>query len=234
MYILVCKRNLDIVFLIPTVSNTIEDVKQITNAMLLSFGIKKYDGVHVGIISCAEEGDVVLKLNKNYVRAEMQRILMSMRVKGSQAVLHKCLLEAANNMFDVRGGVRNAVDKYLVVFEDGGSSFYQPAVDNAISILKSQGVTVMGMAVGNNFAAVTKMRAISTPPQNVWLKRIRSREVRNAAFFARSVSEFLCKGKTRFCRNWCSSNFNSKITSLFLICAFLYCYQRECYQISQN
>ena len=185
---------MDIAFLIPTVSNTLQDVKVIVNAMLLTFGIKKYGGVHVGIITCAEQGDVMLKLNENYIRAEIQDILESLQIKGSQVVLDKCLREASSDMFDVKGGVRNSVDKYLIVFDDGSSLFVQPAVNNAISTLRSQGITVMGMAMGSNPAAETKMRTISHVPKSVWLKPARQREVQNAAFFARSVSEVLCKG----------------------------------------
>lgn len=193
-FFLVCKRNLDIAFLIPTVSNSLQDIKAIVNAMLLTFGIRKY-GVHVGLITCAEKGDVVLKLNENYMKTDVQSQLKTLRVTGRRAFLAKCLREASNSMFDVRGGVRNAVDKYLVVFDDGSSSFVQPAVDDAIATLKQQGVIVMGIAVGNNPTAETNMRSISHVPDSVWLKQTREREVRNAAFFARSVSEVLCNGE---------------------------------------
>ena len=186
---------MDIVFLIPTVSNSLQDVKAIVNAMLLTFGIKKYDGVHVGIVTCAEQGKIVLKLNENYMRGEIQGLLESLQMEGRQAVLDECLREASNNMFDVRGGVRNSVDKYMVVFDDGSSMFRQPAVNNAISSLKFKGITVMGMAVGSDPSAERKMRTISHVPKSVWLKQTREREVQNAAFFARSVSEVLCKGK---------------------------------------
>ena len=190
-----CKRNVDITFIIPTVSNTLQDVKAIVNAMLLTFGIRKYEGVHIGIITCAEQGDIVLKLNENYMRTEIQDVIKSLEIKGSQVRLDKCLKEASDNMFDVKGGVRNAVDKYLVVFDDGSSLFVQPAVNNEISTLRKQGITVMGIAVGNSPSATTKMRIVSHEPKTVWLKQVRRREIQNAASFARSVSEVLCKGK---------------------------------------
>ena len=186
---------MDIAFVIPTVSDTLQSVKAIVNAMLLTFGITKYEGVHVGIITCAEQGDILLRLNENYMRTEIQNILQSVKIEGRQVVLDKCLTRASNDMFDVRGGVRNAVDKYLVVFDDGSSSFIQPAVNNAISTLKKQGITVMGMAVGSDPAATTKMRTISHTPESVWSKQLREREVQNAAFFARSVSDVFCDGK---------------------------------------
>ncbi len=206
---------MDIVFLIPTVSNTLQDVKAIVNALLLTFGITKYNGVHVGIITCAEQGKIVLKLNENYMKAEIQNILQSLQVKGRQVILDKCLREASSNMFDVRGGVRNNVDKYFVVFDDGSSLFYQPAVNNAVLTLKNQGITVMGMAVGNSPSAEIKMRTISHVPKSVWLKQTRRREVQNAAFFARSVSEVLCKGKIHshnLCGNNSCKNTNIDIT----------------------
>lgn len=186
---------MDIAFVIPTVSDTLQSVKAIVNAMLLTFSITKYQGVHVGIIACAEQGDILLRLNEIYTRAEIQNILQSVKIEGRQLVLDKCLTEASNNMFDVRGGVRNGVDKYLVVFDDGSSSFIQPAVNNVISTLKKQGIKVMGMAVGSDSAATTKMRTISHAPQSVWSKQLRAREVQNAAFFARSVSDVFCDGK---------------------------------------
>ena len=195
----VCKRNVDIVFLIPTVSNALQDIKAIVNAMLLTFGIRKYEGVHVAIITCAEQGKIVLKLNENYMRAEIQNILKSLQMAGRTVILDECLREASNNMFDVRGGVRNGVDKYMVVFDDGSSLFRQPAINNSISTLKSQGITIMGMAVGSISAAQVKMRTISHVPKSVWLKQTRQREVQNAAFFARSVSEVLCKEKPGKC-----------------------------------
>lgn len=186
---------MDIAFLIPTTSNTLQDVKVIVNAMLLTFGMKKYGGVHIGIITCAEKGDVVLKLNERYIRTDVQDTLESLQRRGNRVVLDECLRHSSRAIFDVTGGVRNAVDKYLIVFDDGSSSFSQPAVNNALSILRRQGVIVIGMSVGSDSAAVTKMRTISHEPKSVWFKQIRAREVENAAFFARSVSEVLCKGK---------------------------------------
>ena len=195
LYFLVCRREVDIAFVIPTVSDTLQNVKTIVDAILVTFGIRKYEGVHVGIITCAEQGDILLRLNENYMRTEIQNILQSLQMEGRRVILDKCLTEASNNLFDVRGGVRNGVDKYLVVFDDGSSTFFQPAVNNAVSTLKTQGIIVMGMAVGNDPAATTKMRTISNVPKSAWLKLARRREVQNAAFFARSISEVLCKGK---------------------------------------
>ena len=129
---------MDIAFLIST-SNSLQDVKSILNAMILVLNIQRYDGTHVGVMTCERQGNILLKLNEKYLRNDILDTIQSLQPRNSRATLDKCLSEASRSMFDVKGGVRNAVDKYLIVFDDGNSLFKQTAVNDAISTLKNQG-----------------------------------------------------------------------------------------------
>lgn len=188
-------------FLIPTVNSIgekgFEDIKVIANALLSTFGIKKYGGVHVGIVTCAEVGNVIMKFDDSYYKSNIRRILKSLKLQGRRLVLEECLREASNNLFDVRGGVRTVADKYLIVIGDNSFSFSKQVVDKALLPLKNQGVKIKSMSLGTDPAAAARMRSISSEPKSIWFRQVQSEEVLNAGYFARSITEGLCKGKKR-------------------------------------
>lgn len=56
---------------------------------------------------------------------------------------------------------------------------------------------MIGIAIGNNRAATSSMRTISSPPKTFWFKTVGQREIDNAELFARSLSELICRGKSK-------------------------------------
>ena len=195
----VCRRNVDVAFLIPTAKHVgekgLKDIKLVINALLATFGIKKYGGVHVGFMTCAEVGEVVMNFDDHHNRKEIRNVLESMKATGRETKLDNCLKDASLNLFDVRGGVRNAVDKYLIVIGDGRGSFIQQSVRTHLLSLKNQGVKILSWARSSSRPTIARMKTISSNPKDIWFRLMQRREVDNAGFFGRSISEIICKGK---------------------------------------
>ena len=193
----VCRRDVDVAFLIPTAKHVgekgLKDIKLVINALLSTFGIKKYGGVHVGFMTCAEVGEVVMNFDDYHNRKEIRNVLEAMKLKamGKDTKLENCLKDASLNLFDVRGGVRNAVDKYLVVIGDGRASFIQQSVRTPLLSLKNQGVKVLSWARSSSQTAIARMKTISSDPKDIWFRQMQKREVENAGFFGRSISEII-------------------------------------------
>ena len=171
----------------------LEDVKNVITAILSTFRLQKRDGVHVGVLTCAKRGKVILKFDDTYSMPDIMNVLKSIKLKGRKFLLEQCLKEANDNLFDIRSGVRNHVGKYLFIFGKTISPLSRLA---AVHPLQNQGVKVIGMSLSNHPVHIKRMKSISSQPHSIWFKHIRRRELESTEYFARAISELICKGMT--------------------------------------
>ncbi|XP_065643580.1 uncharacterized protein LOC100214647 isoform X2 [Hydra vulgaris] len=189
----VCPRKVDVAFVLHL--NMDADDFDIAQFFLKS-AIDRFkistNGAHAALLTFGQETDIIFDFKSGQTsNDDLKSLIGNIKFIRGKGNLEDVLAKMCDAVFCVAGGTRDAVPKllYLIVGETASGDPIE--LENRIQTLRSRGVDVIVLAVGDNLNLPLLQSLTSTEPfseSRVWL----SREYIDTMQYLQDIADFAC------------------------------------------
>ena len=166
-------------------------MKYFVNQTIDSFDVGPLQ-VHVGLITYSSSAQTTLAINQLNSKEVLESFTSSLSQQGNSANVVSALDEAYGSTFTMYGGVRQSKPKVFVLIVPEGSVGGQQEVLQGAARLKSLGVRLLTVGVGQNIDQNLYALASTQPSSKFFYGVPDHKELIGKS---RAVADVLCKGK---------------------------------------
>ena len=166
-------------------------MKYFVNQTIDSFDVGPLK-VHVGLITYSSSAQTTLAINQLNSKEVLESLTSSLSQQGNSANVVSALDEAYGSTFTMYGGVRQSKPKVFVLIVPEGSVGGRQEVLQGAARLKSLGVRLLTVGVGQNIDQNLYALASTQPSSKFFYGVPDHKELIGKS---RDVADVLCKGK---------------------------------------
>ena len=141
-----------------------QKIKDFTKDLVKGFKIG-VNNTHVGVVVFSHIAKVAIRLDETFDKDTLLDKIQNISYLGYTTATDDALRVSNEEMFSLKGGVRQNVPLVLVVLTDGKCTACKESVSIPANALKNKGVEIFSIAVGSK-VDITEILSFVSAPQN--------------------------------------------------------------------